>query len=285
MKVKVVCNYDSDQNIYRIVNDIWGGYHEDLEFTPHDDYDYLVIFNRYSPNRIKVPKERVIGFVQEPSWSTFFDPQLPSYCGRVFYHKPEVFIGYDNVYKSNSIMIHHLWNKPLKGQVQFQQNNTKQILSMSFEKTKPLSIIISNRPGESRYEYRQKIVEKLLASDLDFDMYGLGWNIKDNRYKGYLYNKIKGLSKYRFSICIENSREESYISEKFFDAVLCGTVPIYHGAPDIENYYPGVSTKLEGNIVEHLKEIIKSPISYDLELGKKLYTEKYNPLSFIHDLG
>lgn len=42
--------------------------------------------------------------------------------------------------------------------------------------------------------------------------------------------------KYKFSIDMENTSQKGYISEKIFTGLIAGTIPIYFGAPDIENY-------------------------------------------------
>ena len=47
------------------------------------------------------------------------------------------------------------------------------------------------------------------------------------------------MKKSRFSIVYENIREvKGYITEKIFDAFVAGNIPIYWGAPDINDYVP-----------------------------------------------
>eukprot|EP00912_Choanoflagellata_sp_UC4_P002184 UC4_evm1s1383 len=41
---------------------------------------------------------------------------------------------------------------------------------------------------------------------------------------------------YKFSITMENTQAEGYLSEKLFNGVMGDTVPVYHGAPDIYKY-------------------------------------------------
>lgn len=281
MRIKVVCNYNTDINIFNIVNDIWGKY-SDFKFTFQNDYDVLLIFNKYHPSLIK-PGTKVFGFIQEPSWSGFYDKDLPKYCDYVFYHKPEIFKT-NNVIFSPSVMLHHLWNKPQRGEIQWQENNTQNIINNKVEKNKKLSIIISNREGEPQYNLRQNLVKLLLKSDIDFDMYGLGWNLDDRRYKGYLSNKIDGLLNYEFSICMENSREDGYITEKFNDAILCGTVPLYYGAPDVDKHYPNSSEYLDissKNVIQDIRNIINTNRDYDIDGAKNKYLIEYNPLNII----
>ena len=50
-----------------------------------------------------------------------------------------------------------------------------------------------------------------------------------NNINGNVTNKIEFLSSYKFSIAIENSDGDGYLSEKIVDSFLAGTIPIYYG--------------------------------------------------------
>lgn len=98
---------------------------------------------------------------------------------------------------------------------------------------------------------------------LEFDLYGIGWDRRMfagplpvralNRvpflsrllaprfpsYRGEAADKRKLLGSYKFSICYENAREiGGYITEKIFDCIKTGCIPVYWGAPDITKYVP-----------------------------------------------
>lgn len=51
-------------------------------------------------------------------------------------------------------------------------------------------------------------------------------------------HKLQTLSRYQFSICYESSIFEGFVTEKIFDCMAAGTIPIYWGAPDIYKYVP-----------------------------------------------
>ena len=84
----------------------------------------------------------------------------------------------------------------------------------------------------------------------DFDLYGIGWNAPATnaqrflsfaapRYDSYLGpvdNKSTTFSKYRFALCYENACVPGWITEKIFDCMRSGCVPIYLGAPNIDDY-------------------------------------------------
>jgi hypothetical protein len=48
--------------------------------------------------------------------------------------------------------------------------------------------------------------------------------------------KFAVLSKHRFALCIENAQFPGHITEKIFQALSCGCIPVYIGAPNIEKY-------------------------------------------------
>ena len=47
------------------------------------------------------------------------------------------------------------------------------------------------------------------------------------------------LSKYKFTLAFENSIAPDYVTEKFFDPLVAGSVPIYLGAPNVSEFAPG----------------------------------------------
>jgi Glycosyltransferase family 10 (fucosyltransferase) C-term/Fucosyltransferase, N-terminal len=52
-------------------------------------------------------------------------------------------------------------------------------------------------------------------------------------------SKLEAIGDYKFAIAFENARGKDYVSEKFFDALIAGSIPVYLGAPNIEDFAPG----------------------------------------------
>lgn len=50
--------------------------------------------------------------------------------------------------------------------------------------------------------------------------------------------KLETIARYRFTLAFENSVAEDYVSEKFFDPLLVGSVPVYLGAKTIDRFSP-----------------------------------------------
>lgn len=73
-----------------------------------------------------------------------------------------------------------------------------------------------------------------------FHLYGPGWPLSPVNMGTITPGaKRKVLEKYRFSICYENARSLlGYITEKIFDSMIAGCVPVYLGAPNIGDYVP-----------------------------------------------
>lgn len=56
-------------------------------------------------------------------------------------------------------------------------------------------------------------------------------------YRGPVRDKWEVLPYYKYSLCYENVRDEpGYLTEKLFDSLRCGCVPIYWGAPNVADY-------------------------------------------------
>jgi glycosyltransferase involved in cell wall biosynthesis len=52
-------------------------------------------------------------------------------------------------------------------------------------------------------------------------------------------DKMSYYRKYQFVIAFENAIEPDFVTDKFFYPLLAGSVPIYFGAPNIEDFAPG----------------------------------------------
>lgn len=73
-----------------------------------------------------------------------------------------------------------------------------------------------------------------------FDFYGTGWS-KSNHpcYGGMVESKSIVYHNYKFAICFENMKDvNDYVTEKIWDCLTCGIVPIYAGAKNIQDYIP-----------------------------------------------
>jgi hypothetical protein len=52
-------------------------------------------------------------------------------------------------------------------------------------------------------------------------------------------SKLDTIAQYQFTLAFENAVAPDYVTEKFYDPLLAGSVPVYLGAPNIETFAPG----------------------------------------------
>jgi hypothetical protein len=95
-------------------------------------------------------------------------------------------------------------------------------------KTRMVSLIASSKRSQIGHRLRHQIADWAADEGLDMDVMGRGYIPFDT--------KADGLAPYRFSVVIENVRETNYFTEKLIDAILCRTVPIYWGCPNIGDF-------------------------------------------------
>jgi hypothetical protein len=98
-----------------------------------------------------------------------------------------------------------------------------------------------------------------------------------NNVGGRIKNKIKFLSSYKFSIAMENTEGQGYVSEKILDSFLAGTIPIYYGGYMIDEFINPKSyilIKNENDMrqkIEYIKKIDNDKILYKSILSEKLF--------------
>jgi len=112
------------------------------------------------------------------------------------------------------------------------------------DKGRTLSAIASGMytlPGHTR---RIDFLRNLDGRDLSFlatpfDHFGFDNRHGLTHYRGPLqaYQKESGLDPYRYSIAVEAIDEPNYVTEKFFDCILCETLPFYWGCSNLEQWF------------------------------------------------
>ncbi len=80
---------------------------------------------------------------------------------------------------------------------------------------------------------------KALMQHLDVHCYGKFLNNRVIEHDAGRKSKLAILARYPFTLAFENAIARDYVTEKFFDPLLCGSVPVYLGAPNIEDFAPG----------------------------------------------
>ncbi|KAN0015009.1 hypothetical protein ACTFIU_001330 [Dictyostelium citrinum] len=92
-------------------------------------------------------------------------------------------------------------------------------------------------------DYKRVNLVKSIMNITRVDSYGSCLNNKNFTDEDKLITikheqKMKVLKRYTFSIAFENSLCEDYITEKLWESLSVGTIPIYLGAPNIKEFLP-----------------------------------------------
>ena len=144
-------------------------------------------------------------------------------------------------------------------------------------KHKMCSMIVSHKRQTSGHQLRHVLAERVSA-----DVYGGPYKklpftatqpFAQDHTPCHLSNqKYRALQEYRFSIVIENCKEDYYFTEKLIDCFLSGTIPIYYGCPSIGTFFNDQGI-LSFTTWEECMAIMKN-------ISVSMYQEK---LPFIHE--
>ena len=147
-------------------------------------------------------------------------------------------------------------------------NRNRKEAIKTFKMKKFCAAVISN--CKSFYRFRLKFIEKLSK----YKKVDMGGKCKNNIIST-IKNKIEFLNNYKFSIAMENSNGDGYISEKIVDSFLAGTIPIYYGDYMIEEFInPKSYILIKGDKdmdekIEYIKKIDNDDNLYKYILGQK----------------
>ncbi len=143
----------------------------------------------------------------------------------------------------------------------------EKVLSMPI-RSKFCAALITN--SKSSDKFRLYFINELSK----YKKIDMGGNYKNN-IGGRIQNKLEFLSSYKFSIAMENSNGDGYISEKIIDSFNSGTIPIYYGDYMIDEFINPKSYILVKGIKD-IKEKINyiKKIDNNDELYKKILKEK-----------
>lgn len=126
-------------------------------------------------------------------------------------------------------------------------------------KNKFCAAFISSNFNQSK---RKQLLYKLM-SYLPIDSYGdfmkniiLPEDEKNLPYSPERFQtKLKVIANYRFTLAFENSISPDYVTEKFFHPLMAGSVPVYFGARNIEEFSPGENAYINATDFTSVKEL------------------------------
>ena len=105
---------------------------------------------------------------------------------------------------------------------------------------------------------------------LKVDCYGRAFHNRELADDRGRESKLQAVARYHFDLAFENSITPDYVSEKFFDSLAAGSVPVYRGAPNIEEFAPGDHCFINAadshgpqELAEYLLHLVKNPAEYN----------------------
>jgi alpha-1,3-fucosyltransferase 10 len=82
--------------------------------------------------------------------------------------------------------------------------------------------------------------------------------------------RLEVIGRYRFTLAFENSICPDYVTEKFFDPLVAGSVPIYRGAPEVATLAPGEHCFVDASafrdpaaLADHLRQLAADETAYN----------------------
>lgn len=134
-----------------------------------------------------------------------------------------------------------------------------------YEKTKDISIVVSQMNRTPHHKMRHEVVKKFGDK---IDVYGKGYK--------FVQNKLEALKDYSFHIVIENCQTKNYFTEKLIDAMCCGSVPIYCGCKNLKDFGFNVDGIIEFENLDQLEEIISKIKNGFIKFENYLEVVKFN---------
>lgn len=98
----------------------------------------------------------------------------------------------------------------------------------------------SSRHPQELYGTRREVIRHFEATEPTFELWGPGWNPSEHpRWKGVAPSKREVYHRFRFALCLENlDGAPGYLTEKLFDCLKWGIVPVYRGDPQVASLLP-----------------------------------------------
>lgn len=178
-------------------------------------------------------------------------------------------IGYDYIENNEKYLRFPLWIiwlfSPNATYYDIQQICKEMNNSNSSYRDKKFCSFICSHNDVGRYK-----IYKELSQVSRIDCPGKLFHNDDSLVKEFQDNKLLYLKNYRFNLCPENSNTIGYCTEKIFEAISSGCIPIYNGSgnnpePDILNINSLILFNFEddnANLISRLRKLNSNESSY-----------------------
>lgn len=246
-------------------------------------WDYIIVYENIKPNiHLKYKDGGLIFISGEPEDSN-------PYCNS-FFNQFDNIISSHSKYKSEK---NHLIQQALNYHFGFSFKSKEYKYSYNElcnlpipQKIHNISMICSSKTMMPGHIMRYRLYNELAKEFKEIDFFGSGIKFIDD--------KSDAILPYKFHICIENSAVDHYWTEKIADSILGYSIPIYYGAPNINEYFPEKSIiridinhtdeciKTIRNILQNPEKEYQERLPYLIE-ARELLLNKYNIFPMLED--
>ncbi len=208
-------------------------------------------------------------------YSNFGFEHLKYTCKKIFYTGENILPDYNQCDYAFSFDKTNTQNFYLPHFVEYEHffdfkngKNTPKILEyQQTEKTKFCSFMASNQNAKERIRFVQKLMKykKVVCSGpvlYNMEEKEQIGKMHDDEYIDWRKEKLETIKTYKFTIAFENEQSENYVTEKIYQPLLVKSIPIYWGAPNIDDYF---NPKSFINVSDYhsYKDVIKAIIQID----------------------
>lgn len=141
----------------------------------------------------------------------------------------------------------------------------------NFKSRKPVLFVSSNCRAESYRGANRNEIARELMKLVPVESFGkCANNMNDQHVPGGHSDAsmLTHMGKYLFVLSVENSRQKDYVTEKFYNPLMSGSVPLYRGAPNVHEFAPGPNTYVDisemsvQEIADKVKWYLDHPLEY-----------------------
>lgn len=166
-------------------------------------------------------------------------------------------------------------------------------------KDKFCNFIASNFKAKKRIEFVKKLLEHKevdclgpVLNNITKETGRVGKKNNDGNFINWRDEKLEIIKNYKFTIAFENEQAKNYVTEKIFQPLLIGSIPIYWGAPNIAEYFnPNCYINIDDyesfeEVLQEIQAIENDPIKYKSFFIEKpiLATSKVANITYEHIL-
>ncbi|PKA39745.1 glycosyltransferase family 10 domain-containing protein [Rhizobium sullae] len=191
--------------------------------------DILFVYDGFSEPLLEINTRYRAFIASEPASVKTYNPKFLEQFDAVFTTDRRT--AHPNVVFTQVGLPWHVGAWDVDGKLRARALPFEELENLRPQKTKQVSIVSSNKAFTEGHRERLEFVARVKSYfGEEVDVYGRGINS--------FADKVEVLSDYRYHIAIENSVFKDYWTEKLADPLLTLTYPIYHGCPNILEYFP-----------------------------------------------